>query len=264
MAVRLGGNLIVQGATLELSAATVTALVGPNGSGKSTLLRALSRLIPMESGTESLPGVPDARVLSARDFATRVSLLSQQRPTPAGITVRDLVEYGRHPYRRGWRGLDPDGAEAVDRAIELTGLGPHAGANLETLSGGQLQRAWFASALAQDTDVLLLDEPTNHLDLRFQVEILDLIDQLAREHRVAVGVVLHELNQAADVADRVVVLSEGEIVADAPPQQALDPELLSRVYEIPVFVATDPATGRLEIGAERTVRRRRETSPAAL
>lgn len=235
----------------------MTAFVGPNGSGKSTLLRALCRLLPQRDGVVALAGVADTRSLSAREFATRVGLLAQQRPTPAGITVRDIVEFGRHPHRRGWRGVDADGAAAIDRALLLTGLADKASATLETLSGGQLQRAWFASALAQDTGVLFLDEPTNHLDLRYQIEVLDLIAELAALHGVTVGVVLHGLNHAADIADRVIVLDEGRIVADGPPREALDARLLSDVYGIPISVTDDPSTGVLDIRARRANRRSR-------
>lgn len=251
VSVALGGTAIVHDADFDLTAGTVTALVGPNGSGKSTLLRSLSRLLRPTSGQVSLPDVPDAVALSPRAFARRVTLLAQQRPTPAGITVHDIVEFGRHPHRAGWRGRDEAGAAAIDRALALTGLEPLRDAPLETLSGGQLQRAWFASALAQDTGVLLLDEPTNHLDLRYQVEILDLIRTLADEHDVAVGVVLHDLGHAAEVADRVVVLRDGRIVADAAPHEALRSDLLTEVYRIPVTVRHDPETGDLDIRARR-------------
>lgn len=251
--VELGGHVIVVDASFELQAGSVTALVGPNGSGKTTMLRALARLVPTASGLVSLPGNGDTRTLSARDFATRVGLLAQQRPTPAGITVRDIVTFGRHPHRRGWRGQDQYGAAAIEKALDATGLIPIADAMLETLSGGQLQRAWFASALAQDTAVLLLDEPTNHLDLRYQVDTLHLIEDLAIQHGVAVGVVLHELNHAAQIADRVLVLSNGRIVADGPPERALNATLLSDVYQIPIDVSGHGDS--LEVRPRRRIRR---------
>lgn len=257
ISVRFDDADIVTDASFDLQPGTVTAFVGPNGSGKSTLLRALCRLLTPAAGAVALTDVPDTRALSARDFATRVGLLAQQRPTPAGITVRDIVEFGRHPHRSGWRGVDPDGAAAIDRALHLTGLTDLAETSLETLSGGQLQRAWFAGALAQDTGVLFLDEPTNHLDLRYQVEILDLINELAIRHGVTVGVVLHDLNHAADVADRVLVLDAGRIVADGPPKEALDADLLGAVYGIPITVTRDPDTDVLDIRARRSAGRSR-------
>jgi iron complex transport system ATP-binding protein len=250
-----GGDPVVTGATVDLAAGRVTALVGPNGSGKSTLLRGMARLQRLSAGDVTLGGA-DASRLSARDFARQVTLLAQQRPTPAGITVRDAVEFGRHPHRQGWRGTDPDGHDAVDRALELAGIAELAGDDIDALSGGQVQRVWFASALAQDTGVLLLDEPTNHLDLRYQVEVLELMRSLADVHGVAVGVVLHDLEQAAAVADRVLVLSAGRVVADGPPEQALTSALLSEVYEIDVDVQADPRTGHLAVRTPRLALRR--------
>jgi len=247
--VSFGTTPIVHEADLELRRGEVTVIVGPNGSGKSTLLRAMSRLLRPTSGTISLPDADDAGSLSSRAFARRVAILTQQRPTPSGITVRDIVEFGRHPHRAGWRRQDEHGAQAVDGALRLTGLDSLADHELDTLSGGQLQRAWFASALAQDTSTLLLDEPTNHLDLRYQVEVLELIRSLADDHGIAIGVVLHDLNHAAEVADRVVVIHEGRIVADDTAAEALTPELLSRVYEIPVTVRHDELSGGLVVRA---------------
>ncbi|MGI6879406.1 ABC transporter ATP-binding protein [Microbacterium sp. gxy059] len=259
LSVSFGRTAVVRDASLALEPGRVTALVGPNGSGKSTTLRALCRLVRASGGSVSLPDVEDTRALSPREFAQRITLLAQQRPTPVGITVSDIVGFGRHAHRSGWRGRDPEGAAAIARALTLTGLDDLRDAPLETLSGGQLQRAWFASALAQDTAVLLLDEPTNHLDLRYQVEILDLMRELSDEHDVAVGVVLHDLGHAADVADRILVLSEGRIVADGAPLEALDPALLSDVYGIPVQVAEDPRTGAIDV----RVRRARRGRPSA-
>lgn len=251
LSISYGAAPVVQEVSVELAPGEVTVLVGPNGSGKSTVLRGMSRLQHLCAGSLSLAQTEDAAALSARDFARQVTLLAQSRPTPAGITVRDAVEFGRHPHRRGWRGADPGGVAAIERALHLTGMGDLAHRDVDELSGGQVQRVWFASALAQDTGVLMLDEPTNHLDLRYQIEVLELIRGLADDHGIAIGVVLHDLNQAATVADRVLLLSEGRVVADGPAQQALRADLLSAVYEIEIDVLLDPETGDLDIRSPR-------------
>lgn len=278
---RLGyrGTTVVEGATVSLRSGEVTALVGPNGSGKSTLLRALARLHRPEhgeirlaacdsaagqphAGQAATPQGPTGQVptphpsqrparqlsawqLSARQFARRVTLLAQSRPAPAGVRVEDVVGYGRHPYRGYWRAGDPDGPRAVAWAMDVTGLHPMAARAVDGLSGGELQRVWLATCLAQDTRVLLLDEPTTFLDLRYQVEILDLLRELADRHRVAVGVVLHDLNQAAAVADQLVLLHERRVRASGPPHEVLTEEALSDTYGIRIEVATDPRTRRL-------------------
>ncbi|MGW8567610.1 ABC transporter ATP-binding protein [Isoptericola sp. NPDC055881] len=241
---------VVDGAAIELRPGAVTALLGPNGSGKSTLLRSLARLHRPDAGSVTLSevadgaGTTDALALHPKDFARRVTLLSQSHPTPSGVTVRDVVAYGRHPYRGRFRSADADGPRAIAHAMAVTGVAEMADRGVDELSGGELQRVWLATCLAQDTGVLLLDEPTTYLDLRYQVELLDLVRDLAAEHGVAVGVVLHDLNQAAAVADHVVVLHRGEVRASGPAAEVLTSELLTEVYGIRVDVTTHPDTGR--------------------
>ena len=261
--VSYGGSDVVHDARLELRPGRVTALVGPNGSGKSTLLRTAARLQRARTGTLSLeqqkqqqPGASastvastDGLALSVRDFARHVALLTQGRPVPSGLSVRDVVQFGRYPHRGRWGRADPGGAAAVDRALQLTGVADLAERGVDQLSGGQLQRVWLASCLAQQTGVLLLDEPTTYLDLRYQVELLDLVRELADDGGIAVGVVLHDLDQAAALADRIVVLSEGRVVAEGDPTSVLTPRLLSDVWGIRIDVDTDPTTGHLRTRA---------------
>jgi len=245
------GVPVVHGASIRLAPGRVTALVGPNGSGKSTLLRALARLHTPDSGSVMLAGegatddAVDASTLSRREFARRVTLLAQSRPTPSGLSVRELVEFGRHPHRGRWVRGDVDGSAMVDRAMRMTGVSELHDKQVDQLSGGQLQRVWLACCLAQDTEVLLLDEPTTYLDLRYQVELLDLIRDLADDHGVTVGVVLHDLDQAAALADYVVLLDSGRVVASGLPAEVLVGETLSAAYGIRVDVETDDATGNL-------------------
>ncbi|MBY8870263.1 ABC transporter ATP-binding protein [Micromonospora sp. PLK6-60] len=246
---------VVHDASIALRAGTVTALVGPNGSGKSTVLRALARLHPVAAGAVHLPGDTAAAGLPAREFARRVTLLAQSRPVPSGVTVRDVVGYGRHPYRGRWRAADPRGAAAISRAMDVTGVAAMADRPVDELSGGELQRVWLATCLAQDTPVLLLDEPTTFLDLRYQVEILDLVRDLADDHDVAVGVVLHDLNQAAAVADEVVLLHGGRVRATGTPAEVLTEPALTDTYGIRIEVTTDPLTGLVTtrpVGRHRT------------
>ena len=247
--VAYGRDVVVHAASLSFDAGTITALIGPNGSGKSTLLRAVARLHPPKSGKVTFADGADLRLLGGRDLARRITMLSQNRAAPGGLSVRELVEFGRHPHRTRWGGRDPDGAAAVDRALELTGLAAMADRPVQALSGGQVQRVWLASCLAQQTGLLLLDEPTNHLDLRFQVEILDVIRLLADTEGVGIGLVLHDLDQAAAVADRVLLLEGGRVTADGPPADVLTAENLSRAYGIRVDVHLDPADGRIHTRA---------------
>jgi iron complex transport system ATP-binding protein len=240
-------NEVVHGVSLELAPGIVTALVGPNGSGKSTVLRSMARLHKPKSGDVHLGALAvwHGSALSGKEFARNVTLLTQQRPTPSGVSVKDVVSYGRHPYRAGWRGVDPDGPVAVAKAMAMTGVTQMADRGVDELSGGELQRVWLASCLAQETSVLLLDEPTNHLDLRYQVEVLDVVRDLANDHQVAVGVVLHDLDHAAIIADHVVLLSQGKALASGAVKQVLTAQHLTEAYGVKVHVADDPVTGAL-------------------
>jgi iron-chelate-transporting ATPase len=237
---------VVHGVSLQIRPGVVTALIGPNGSGKSTVLRSLARLHRVDSGRVGVEG-EDAGLLSAREFAQRVTLLSQSRPHPSGLEVRDVVAFGRHPHRRRFAPMSDVDHAAVDRAMALTGVVPMGGRAVDQLSGGELQRVWLATCLAQDANALLLDEPTNHLDLRYQVEILDLVRELADAHGTALGIVLHDLNHAAAVADEVVLLHRGRVHATGHPQDVLTSGHLSEVYELPISTAVDPATGLVRV-----------------
>ncbi|GAB3191675.1 ABC transporter ATP-binding protein [Nesterenkonia suensis] len=251
VSVSYGARRIVHGVDVALVPGGVTALIGPNGSGKTTLLRGMCRLAEAE-GEVALDDVDITR-FSPRSFAQRLTILAQQRPTPTGLTVAEVVELGRHPHRGRFRRADPAGAEAVDRALALAGLAELAHRPVTELSGGQLQRVWLATCLAQQTDVLLLDEPTTFLDLKHQMDLLDLIRDLADVHRLTVGVVLHDLEQAADIADHVVLLQEGAVVAAGPPPQVMTSERLSQVYGVPIHTAPLP-DGGLAVRAQRAGR----------
>ncbi|AGZ41607.1 ABC transporter ATP-binding protein [Actinoplanes friuliensis] len=233
------GCTVVHEAAITLRAGEVVALVGPNGSGKSTLLRSLARLHTPQSGSVTLGGGTDALALRPRDFARRVTLLTQSHPTPGGVRVREVVAYGRHPYRGRFGSGDADGSAVIDRAMRLTGVTGMAERPVDELSGGELQRVWLATCLAQDTGVVLLDEPTTFLDVRYQIETLDIVRDLADEHGVAVGVVLHDLDQAAAVADHVILLHQGRIRSTGRAADVLVADVLTEVYGVRIDVHVD-------------------------
>jgi iron complex transport system ATP-binding protein len=152
---------------------------------------------------------------------------------------------GRHPHQTWFRQWSPTDQHIVTEALEWTDMRDFAERPVEALSGGQRQRAWISMALAQGTDMLLLDEPTTYLDLRYQVEILDLVRDLADDHGVAVGVVLHDLDQAAAVADHVVLLRQGVVVGSGRPHEVLTADALTETYGIQIDVHRDESTGRV-------------------
>lgn len=255
---------VVHDVSVSIKPGRVTALIGPNGSGKSTVLRSLARLHPISCGDVSIAtagSTAPTTALSAREFARTVTLLSQSRPHPSGLSVREIVAFGRHPHRRRFASLTDADRAAVDKALDLTGTLPMAERSVDQLSGGELQRVWLATCLAQETGVLLLDEPTNHLDLRYQAEILDLMRDLADDHGTAVGVVLHDLNHAAAVADDIVLLSQGRVRSTGTCEEVFTAEVLTEVYGLPIRTLVDEDTGMVRI--EALPRRRRRTLAAA-
>ncbi|MDP3951518.1 ABC transporter ATP-binding protein [Microbacterium sp.] len=236
---------VVHDVSLQLRPGAVTALIGPNGSGKSTVLRALARLHPVDGGTVHV-GESESRALSAREFARTVAMLSQSRPHPSGLEIRDVVAFGRHPHRGRFSGVSDADRAAIDSALALAGLAEMSHRAVDELSGGELQRVWLATCLAQDTGILLLDEPTNHLDLRYQIETLDLVRDLA-DRGTALGVVLHDLGHAASVADEVILLHQGRVRASGLPADVLTSENLSEVYGLHIDTVVDDETGHVRV-----------------
>jgi iron complex transport system ATP-binding protein len=233
---------VIDGLSVTIAHGGITALVGPNGSGKSTLLKTLARLLRPNSGGVLLDGKA-IHTFSTTEIARQMAILPQGPSAPHGLTVRELVEQGRYPHVGALRMLKGQDHEAITRALALTDMTGFAHRPLDSLSGGERQRAWIALTLAQDTPVLLLDEPTTFLDIGHQLEVLELVAQLNRERAMTIVLVLHDLNQAARYADRMIVLNGGAIMADGAPAEVLTHDLLASVFGVRVNIVTDPATG---------------------
>jgi iron complex transport system ATP-binding protein len=222
---------VIGGESIVAEPGAVTALVGPNGSGKSTLLKGLAEQMAPESGAVRLDG-RDIHTMETKALARKLGLLSQESTSPDSITVEDLVYHGRYPHRGFFETVTDDDREAVERAIDLAGCGHLRDREVGSLSGGQKQLAWIAMVLAQETDVLLLDEPTTFLDLHHQLEVMEIIETLNEESSITVVVVLHDIEQAARLADRMVALKDGEIKARGTPEEVVTEDLLQSVFEI--------------------------------
>jgi iron complex transport system ATP-binding protein len=245
-------GLVLHNLDLTVDEGEVVALVGPNGSGKSTLLRALGRILKPKGGAVMLEGRSLA-TLPTREVAQKLALLPQGPTLSNDMTVQELVWMGRSPHQ-GWLGLpNPSDKEAVDWAAKETSIVPLLQRNVSDLSGGERQRVWLAMALAQQPRLLLLDEPTTFLDLAHQLELLELVRYLNAEHGLTVVMVLHDLNQAARYAHRVVVLHEGAVHAQGTPQAVLTPETLRAVFGIEGEVIDGPAgVGMVIVPVKRT------------
>ncbi|MFT2816689.1 ABC transporter ATP-binding protein [Leifsonia sp. A12D58] len=218
-----------------------TAIIGPNGCGKSTLLRALSRTLRPTSGTLSLDGRPFDSY-RPKELARRLALLPQEPIAPDTLKVRDLVARGRYPYHSLLRQWLPGDSEIIDRAMASTGVSDLTDQFVSELSGGQRQRVWLAMVLSQDTEYVLLDEPTSFLDIAHQIELLHLCQDMQASGRTVVAV-LHDLNQAARYASRLVVMDAGSIVAEGKPHDILTAQLVHDVFSLRCEIVTDAQSG---------------------
>jgi len=237
-----GPEAVVQDMTVHVPDGAVTAIIGPNGCGKSTLLRALARLMTPRSGAVLLDGEAIHRQ-PTRQVAKRIGLLPQQPSAPEAITVEDLVQRGRYPHQAFFQPPSEHDRRSVERALELAGVVELRHRPVDELSGGQRQRAWIAMALAQETSILLLDEPTTYLDIAHQQEVLALVRKLNREEERTIVLVVHDVNNAAQVSDHVVAMREGGIVAEGPPEVVLASEMLEQVFGVACDVVPHPETG---------------------
>lgn len=230
-----GRREVVAGIDFVLRAGEVVALLGPNGSGKSTFLRGLARLLRPSGGVVELDG-RDLASWPPDRFARRVALLAQAHEPIGEMNVRELVALGRHPHQ-GFLSLSSSrDVAAIEGALELTGLAAYAERKVRELSGGEAQRAWFALALAQEPEVLLLDEPTAHLDLGHQLNVLELVRGLNADRGLTVVMALHDLGQAARYAGRLLMLRDGALVAEGPPETVLRVEVIREVYGVEVEI----------------------------
>jgi len=238
-----GGPPVLQGVTVRLGQGELAGLIGPNGCGKSTLLRCLSRALRPAAGTVRLDG-RDLAAWPPREAARRLAFVPQQEPALFEFRVRDLVLMGRHPHLEPWRGeTDRDYAIAA-QAMADADIAHLADRPVTQLSGGEHRRVLLARALAQQTPLLLLDEPTAHLDITHQADLMTLVREQTRRQGQGVLAALHDLNQAAEFCDRLILMRAGRIVAEGAPEAVLTAANLRLAYDAEAQIGANPVTGR--------------------
>lgn len=243
--VQRGGRTILHDVSASFAPGQVTAILGPNGAGKSTLLGVLAGLIRPEAGEAGLAGEP-ILALPPRLRARRLALLPQTPEIAWPVDGRTLVGLGRIPFI-GARGLGAEDEAAVARALADAGAEAFAGRLVSTLSGGERARVLIARALAGDPQWLLADEPLAGLDPGHALDAAALFRRLAHEAGRGVLLTLHDLPLAARIADRILILAEGVVIADGPPAVALAPDILARAYGIEARLTEGPAGLAIDI-----------------
>ncbi|WP_113170708.1 ABC transporter ATP-binding protein [Agrobacterium sp. fls2-241-TYG-188a] len=236
-------STVLSDVSLVIPKGKFTALAGPNGSGKSTLLSVLCRILKPSGGTVHLDG-HDISKLPTKDVARKLSLLPQAPLTPEGLKVYDLVSRGRYPHSGILMSWDETDEDAVNRALEMTGIAELSSRTVDSLSGGQRQRCFIALALAQDTATILFDEPTTFLDLRYQVEVMELLSSLTRTANKTIVAVLHDLNAALQYADRLVLMKGGAIHHVVETVEQCTVEHIETVFDTKVTSVWHPTTGK--------------------
>ncbi len=224
--------------SLRAAAGALSAVLGPNGSGKSTLLRLLAGGLRPESGTVRFAGRPLDQ-WPRRALARQMAVVAQNEHVPFPVTVKSLVAMGRYPDLGPWRREGPVDREAIFQAMVRCSVASLQERTFQTLSGGERQRVRIARALAQEPRALILDEPTAALDMRYEMAIFRLLRELAHDG-VAVVVVTHNLNLAARFGDRHLLLKQGVVVAEGNAGDVITAPNISRVYDWPVNVVSQP------------------------
>ncbi|PAE44502.1 ABC transporter ATP-binding protein [Bacillus sp. 7884-1] len=243
LSIGYGERLIVKNLSIEIPDKKITTIIGPNGCGKSTLLKAITRIISHQSGNILLDG-KDISKVNTKILAKQMAILPQTPESASGLTVGELVSYGRFPYQKGFGRLTKKDYEVIDWALEVTGTIDFKFRPVDALSGGQRQRVWIAMALAQETEIIFLDEPTTYLDMAHQLEVLELLQKLNYEQERTIVMVLHDLNQAARFADHIIALKDGEIVKAGNCEEVISHKVLKKVFNIDAVIGHDPRTGK--------------------
>ncbi|GAB6109003.1 ABC transporter ATP-binding protein [Fusibacter bizertensis] len=236
-----GNEIVIEDMSLQVPVGKITTIIGPNGCGKSTLLKTIGRLIPKLQGSVIVEG-KDVATYDTKELAKKMAILPQSPLSPEGITVEELIAYGRFPHQKGLGRLKESDEQIVSWAMKITNLIEIRDKKVDSLSGGQRQRVWIALALAQQTPFILLDEPTTYLDMAYQLEVLELIEHLNKFHGATIVMVLHDLNLASRFSDHMIAIRDGEIVCSGTPNEVMGTSQLRAIYGIDPTISVDPKT----------------------
>lgn len=232
LTIKINNKIILNDINLDFKSGKRTAIIGPNGCGKSTLLKALSGLSRNYKGDIFLDS-QNIKNWSRKKIAKKMAILPQGATTPNDLTVKELVSYGRFPYRSLFKSSDnQNDKDIIENAMAKTKVNKFASRLVSTLSGGERQRTWIAMALAQQPQILLLDEPTTYLDIAHQLEVMQIVTELNKKENMTIIMVLHDINHARMYADDIVIIKDKQVFAQGNPQDTLNPDNLANVFGV--------------------------------
>lgn len=232
----------LNGVTTAIPKGKITTIIGPNGCGKSTLLSVMSRNNRPLEGQARLEN-RDLVEYKPKEFAKKFAIVYQQNDIPQDLTVEKLVMFGRMPYSSLLKKKTEEDEEAVTWALSCTNLLDKRESDLSALSGGERQRVWIAMALAQKSEILCLDEPTTYLDIYYQLELLELVKELNDKHHLTIVMVLHDINQAIRYSDHIILMKNGQIIAEGLPREVITKEVIKDVYGVNAVFHEDEQLG---------------------
>ncbi len=233
--------IVIEDLSLSIKKGSVTTIIGENGCGKSTLLKTIGRVLHPKHGEVYVEDF-NVHKTNTKKIAQIMGMLPQSPKAPSGLSVCEVVEYGRYPHKKRDKILTKEDHEIIDWALSKTNLLEFKDRNINSLSGGQRQRVWIAMVLAQQTNIILLDEPTTYLDMAYQLEVLQLVQKLNKEKQITVIMVLHDINQASRFSDELIVLKKGSIIAQGKPADVMTNETLREAFNIDAHFTTLPDT----------------------
>ncbi|MDR3205604.1 MAG: ABC transporter ATP-binding protein [Candidatus Methanoplasma sp.] len=236
-------KIVLDEVSVSVGKGEILGILGPNGCGKTTLLKNLNRNLHPHGGCVTIDGT-DLEDITKRSIAQKVAVVPQTNEIRFAFTIRDIVKMGRMPFQEAFRGESSADLEIVEKAMERTGLLPLADRFINTVSGGERQRAIIARAIAQTPEVILMDEPTLHLDVNMQFEVLDLVSSLAKESALTVVIVSHDLPMVTRYCDRVILIHDRRVFAVGSPEEILTPENMRTVFKVDAELERDSRTGR--------------------
>lgn len=237
---------VVKDVSLEVNKGEFLSIIGPNGSGKSTLLKTLSHVYIPDSGEIILMG-KSLDTYKRKEIAQRIAMVPQDTSLDFEFTVEEVVLMGRHPFLGRFAKEDSNDLDLAYEAMERTNTLHIKDRLITEISGGERQRVFIAKSLAQNTSIMLLDEPTSHLDINHQIEILELLKRLNSEKELAIVLVIHDINLASRYSDRILLMKDGEIVAQGSPEAVITPGNIENTYGMRVAVETSRYTGNVTV-----------------